>query len=338
MMNVIAQILILIVFPINFTLFLPGEMIKDSVVKEKETIEGEIKGVEKTKTELISKDILPIAALIQPIKKEEAKDLVIANAHSSLILDVDSGTILHYNNGKQRKQIASLTKLMTAILVVEKIKDLEEKVKIDEEAVLCEGTKVGCPRSGYCISERLKIGEKMSAMNLLKAMLMNSANDTAIALGKHISGSQEEFAKLMNEKAKEMGLNDSKFCTPSGLEIEGRENECYSSAYDIARIAAYSMKYDIIWQILRLPNKTIVDSFDGKYSHEILNTDLVLDQVPNCIGGKTGFTPLAGYSLLLSANDATKKHKIVVVVLDDPYRWEDVKRMIDWTFESYEWK
>jgi len=338
MISVIVQVLILVVFPINFVLFLPWEMVKDPGIKEKETIEGEIKGVEKTKKDSVSKNILPAVAPIQPVKKEGVRDLVIANAHSSLILDVDSGNILHYNNGKQRKQIASLTKLMTAILVVEKIKDLEEDVRIDEEAVMCEGTKVGCPRSGYCISERLKNGEKMSAINLLKAMLMNSANDAAIALGKHISGSQDEFAKLMNEKAKEMGLNDTKFCTPSGLEIDGRENECYSSAYDIARIAAYSMKYDIIWQIFRLPNNTVITSYDGKYSHEILNTDLVLDQVPNCIGGKTGFTPLAGYSLLLAANDPEKKHKIVAVVLDDPYRWEDVKRMIDWTFESYEWE
>ncbi|TSD01847.1 MAG: Peptidase S11 D-alanyl-D-alanine carboxypeptidase 1 [Parcubacteria group bacterium Athens0714_25] len=272
----------------------------------------------------------------QPERKEKADDLVLPNAHASLILDADSGTILHYANGKERRQIASLTKLMTAVLVMEKIKDLDEAVTIGEE-VYIEGTKIGCPRSGYCIGQRLKIGEQISARSLLMAMLMNSANDAATALGKHISGSVEEFSKLMNDRARELGLRDSHFCTPSGLEIDGREEECYSTAYDIARIAAHSMKYDVIWDIMRKPPQTIY-SIDGKFSHDILNTDQVLDQIPNCLGGKTGFTPLAGSSLLMGASDSTGKHKIVAVLLDDPYRWQDIKTMIDWTFDSCEWK
>jgi D-alanyl-D-alanine carboxypeptidase len=122
------------------------------------------------------------------------------------------------------------------------------------------------------------------------------------------------------------------------LEIDGRESECYSSAYDIARIAAYATKFDLIWQIFHLPNHTMITSVDGKYSHDILNTDVAIDQIPNCLGGKTGFTPLAGYSLMMAVSDPTKKHKIISVVLDDPQRWVDVKTMVDWTFQSYEWR
>ncbi|MCK9379095.1 MAG: serine hydrolase [Candidatus Moranbacteria bacterium] len=272
----------------------------------------------------------------QPERKEKVDDLVLPDAHASLILDVDSGTILHYSNGKERRQIASLTKLMTAILVMERVKDLDEAVTIGDE-VYIEGTKVGCPRSGYCIGQRLQVGEQISARSLLTAMLMNSANDAATALGKHIGGSIEGFSELMNARANELGLRDSHFCTPSGLEIDGHENECYSTAYDIARIAAYSMKFDLIWDIMRMPPHTIY-SIDGKLAHDILNTDQVLDQVPNCLGGKTGFTPLAGSSLLMGATDSTGKHKIVAVLLDDPYRWQDIKTMIDWTFDSCEWK
>lgn len=272
----------------------------------------------------------------QPMRKENSGDLVLPNAHASLILDADSGTILHYNNGKERRQIASLTKLMTAVLVMEKIENLDEEVVIGEE-VYIEGTKVGCPRSGYCIGQRLQVGEKISVRSLLMAMLMNSANDAATALGKHISGSIEDFSKLMNARAKELGFNDSHFCTPSGLEIDGRESECYSTAYDIARIAAHSMKYDVIWDIMRLQPQTIY-SIDGKLAHDIMNTDQVLDQIPNCLGGKTGFTPLAGSSLLMGATDSSGKHKIVAVLLDDPYRWQDIKTMIDWTFNSCEWR
>jgi D-alanyl-D-alanine carboxypeptidase len=336
-MNAMAYILMIAVFPLNFLWLFPadltsGKQSEAKVAEEKQLAE------KKESPKSFSKESVALPPAIQPIKKDSNNELAIPNAHASLILDVDSGTILHYNNGKEHRQIASLTKLMTAILVMERINNLEEVVTIDEEAVMVEGTKIGCPRSGYCISPRLKVGEKITAGSLLKAMLMNSANDSAIALAKHISGTQEKFAELMNEKAKEMGLSDSHFCTPSGLEIDGRESECYSSAYDIARIAAYSMKFDTLWKIFRLPNETIITSADGAYSHNIYNTDIVLNQVANSLGGKTGFTPLAGYSFLMAVADETKNNKIIAVVLDDPYRFQDIKKMVDWSFESYEWK
>ena len=286
---------------------------------------------------LMSKYNFPVATYI-PVKKSQATDLKITRAHSSIILDADSGTILHFENAKEERQIASLTKIMTAILVVENIKDLDnEAVIIDEEAVYADGTKIGCPSSGNCIGNRLKIGEVISARSLFKAMLMNSANDSAIALGKHIGGTQEKFAEMMNDKVKELGLKNSHFMTPSGLEIDGKETEGYSSAYDIARITAYSMHYKIIWDTFRTPNTTIY-SMDGKISHDIMNTDRLLDEMPQCLGTKTGFTPLAGKSLMLAAEDNTKKHRIIVVILDDPYMWEDIKEMAYWAFNSYSWQ
>lgn len=336
-MKLVIYLLLIIIVPVSFFLIFDKDdanFLKNSKVEAIEDDEFEKKEVAKEEKK---EDYFPVVKF-QPVKKNQAADLVIANAHASLILDVDSGTILHYDQGREKRQIASLTKMMTAILAVEKISDLEAEVVIDDEAVFCEGTKVGCPRSGYCIGTRLKVGEKVKAIDLLKAMLMNSANDAAIALGKHMAETQEGFAKMMNEKAKELGLRDSNFCTPSGLEIEGKESECYSSAYDIARIAAYATKYELIWDIMRLPTNTIITSTDGRLSHDILNTDIILDQVPNCLGAKTGFTPLAGHSLLMAATDPTKKHKIIAVVLDDPYRWQDIQKMISWAFASHEWK
>lgn len=253
---------------------------------------------------------------------------------SSVVLDVDSGTILHYDEGRLQMPIASLTKMMTAIVVLEKVKNLDEEVLIDEEAVLAEGTKVGCPRSGYCVDERLRKGEKVTVKDLLMAMLLNSANDAAIALGKHVAGSQKEFAKIMNEKAKDLNLGDSKFCNPSGLD----EDDCYSSAYDLARITAYSMKYDLIWKVMKLPEVEI-GSCDGKYTHRLKNTDLLLGQIPNCLGGKTGFTYNAGKSLMMAAADPQSgKHRVIAVILNDNNRWEDMTKLINWTFENYEWK
>lgn len=258
-------------------------------------------------------------------------------AGSSVAIDAESGTILHYDNGRKKTQVASLTKMMTAVLAVEKIKDLNEEVVITKEALGLPGTVVGCPRSGYCLSNRMYEGEKVRAIDLLKSMLMNSANDAATALGVYIAGSEKKFVELMNEKARELGLKDTNFCTPSGLEIDGKENECYSTAYDIARISIYSLRYDIIWDIMRIPEGRFY-STDGKYMHELKNTDLLLGSAANYLGGKTGFTPLAGKSLLLGATDATRKYRIIAVILNDENRWEDMKTLVNWTFENYSWR
>lgn len=345
-MTILPTILMIVFFPLNSFLFLQGGSLGSEKVQaetneaEKSLSHGIVEGAETQKNDEspLPKKIEIFSSQYQSVRKENTVDLTLPGAHASVVIDADSGDILHYDKGRQQRQIASLTKLMTAVLVMEKIKNLNETVTIDEEAVYAEGTRIGCPRSGYCISQRLKENEKISARNLLQAMLMNSANDAAIALSKHISGSQESFAQLMNQKAKELGLSDTNFCTPSGLEIDGRESECYSSAYDIARIAAYSMRYDVIWEMFKMPNNSIVTSIDGKISHTILNTDLVIDQVPNLMGGKTGFTPLAGYSLLMGATDPTGKHRVVAVLLDDPTRWVDMKAALSWTFASYRWQ
>jgi len=276
------------------------------------------------------------AAGFVPVKNVATNELKIW-AGSTVAIDVDSGTILHYDDGRKRTQIASLTKMMTAILVMEEISDLNEELTITKEGLFQPGTVVGCPTSTLCPSNRMYVGEKIRAIDLLKAMLMNSANDAATALGIHIAGSSEDFVEMMNAKAKELGLKDTHFCTPSGLELDGQESECYSSAYDIARIAAYSRKYEKIWEIMRIPEGRFY-STDGKYIHELKSTDLIMDSTPNYLGVKTGFTPLAGKALLACATDPTEKHRIVAVVLNDDKRWEDMKALTNWIFTSYKWQ
>ncbi|MDD5083565.1 MAG: D-alanyl-D-alanine carboxypeptidase [Candidatus Moranbacteria bacterium] len=310
-----------------------------SLVQKQTPEEGRVEGTTDSHESKmpISFESRAAAAQILPIKKPSVGDLYVAGAHASVVLDADSGMVLHEEDSHEKRQIASLTKLMTAMIVVERIKNLDEAVTIPEEAVYAEGTRVGCPRSGYCIGNRLKVGEQVSVRNLLKAALMNSANDAAISLGMHMGGTQAGFADIMNKRADELGLKNTHFCTPSGLEIDGRESECYSSAYDIARITANSLQYDVLWEIMRLPNTTIT-SIDGTQSHDIFNTDALLDQYPNLLGTKTGFTPLAGYSLLAVATDATNKHRVVSVVLDDSQRWQDIQHMFAWAFSSFVWK
>ena len=276
------------------------------------------------------------AAGFVPIKDGVSKDIKLW-AGSSVAIDVDSGTILHYDDGRKKVQIASLTKMMTASLIVENIADLNEEVIINKEALNLPGTKVGCPTSVFCNASPMHIGEKVKAIDLMRAMLMNSANDAATALGIHIAGTSEKFVKMMNEKAVTLGLMDTHFCTPSGLEIDGQEDQCYSTAYDIARIAAYSMQYDVIWNIMRVSDGTFY-STDGKCEHLLRNTDILLNTLPDCLGGKTGFTPMAGKSLMIGIADKSKKHKVVAVVLNDENRWEDMKLLSNWIFENYRWQ
>lgn len=272
-----------------------------------------------------------------PIKKETAGNYYVG-ASSAVVIDVDTQTILHYQEGKKRMAIASLTKMMTAVLVMENISQLDDEIiTIDEEVLSAEGTKVGCPRTGYCPFPRFQLGEKLSASSVLKAMLLDSANDAAIALGKHISGSQENFAKLMNKKARELGLQDTNFCNPSGLDMDDRPGQCFSSAYDLARIVTYSFQYEKIWEILKI-KETEISSIDGTIIHKLKNTDLLLEEMPNCLGGKTGFTYEAGKSLMLAAHlPENKNHRVVAVILDDNYRWQSMQGLLNWVFSAYQW-
>lgn len=271
-----------------------------------------------------------------PKRKPDCSDLKVW-AGSSVAIDVDSGVILHYDDGRKQTQIASLTKIMTAILAVENIKDFNEEVIIKKEALNVPGTVVGCPTSVLCNGNRLYVGEKVHAIDLFKAMLLNSANDAATALAIHIAGSEKNFVEKMNQRVKEMGLIDTNFCTPSGLEIDGKESECYSSAYDIARIGAASLKYDLIWDTMKIVEGQFY-SVDGKYMHLLKNTDLLLGNISNCLGGKTGFTPLAGKSLLMGSTDPTGKHKVITVLLNDEKRWDDMRILLNWVYNNYEWK
>jgi serine-type D-Ala-D-Ala carboxypeptidase (penicillin-binding protein 5/6) len=277
------------------------------------------------------------ATVYQPLPISGIGVYAVPTAHAAIILDAGSGNILYEQQAHQKRQIASLTKIFTALLVAEHVKNFDEPVTITEEALYVDGTKVGCPNSGVCPGNRLVDGEKLRVKDLLKAALMNSANDAVTALGIHVSGSAETFVELMNTRAKELGLNDSHFCTPSGLEIDGREQECYSSAHDIARITVEALKYPVLWDIMRIQSETIF-SVDGQYSHDVANTNRLLGQMPYLLGTKTGFTPLAGYSLLAATSDSSGERQVVAVVLDDQERWGSIQSMFEWTFSTHQWK
>lgn len=293
--------------------------------------------------------ILPISVrnilakiIYQPVKKEAFTNLNLNQPTSAVILDVDSGKVLFSKNATENRAIASITKLVTAMVVIDKVKNLDEVVTISEDALKVDGARVGCSTSISCENERLYAGEKVTVRNLLSAMLIASANDAATALAIHVAGSEENFANLMNEKMHKLGIVDSHFCRPSGLEMDEKEKikSCYSTAYDVSKIMATILtfkKYEVLLDITKTKEKNFY-SVDKKTEHILQSTDEILEEMSNILAGKTGFTSRAGYSLAMAFETENKRHKIVCVVLDDDQRFVDIKKMAEWTFKNFEWK
>lgn len=329
---------------LGFNLFLQGS-VNNSETKRKNNFSGlirfsaEAKEIDSKKS--VKSDEVLARTILQPVRKIDSTDLDIS-ATSAVILDVDSGGVLYSKNATEKRSIASLTKLVTAMVVIDRVQNLDEEVVIPESVTMIEGTKVGCLTSTMCQYERMYAGEKVTVRDLLRAMLMLSANDAATALALHVSGSEEEFAKLMNARMKEIGATSTHFCRPSGLELDDEEKEksCYSTAYDISRVVSHLLKYekyDLLWDVMQTKESSFTD-VDNTVEHTLESTNRILGEVPNILGGKTGFTPRAGYSLMMSMQSPDKQHKIVSVVLDDMERFDDVQEMTNWAFESYEWK
>lgn len=276
----------------------------------------------------------------QPVRTPDAQDLVVPTVTSGVVLDVGSGIILWEKNSTARRSVASVTKLVTAMIVIDRVQDIDMYVRVPESVIRIEGTRVGCPTSVLCTTPRLEAGEEVRVRDLLSAMLMFSANDAATALAIHVAGDEEQFATLMNARMKELGAGNSHFCRPSGLEYDANEEQCYSSAYDMARVMVHLLQYDKyapLWKMMQTETATFM-SRDGAITHELENTNRLIGEMPNLIGAKTGFTPRAGYCLALASHDGTQEHRVVSVVLNDPQRFIDVRTMSDWAFTSFEWR
>lgn len=289
---------------------------------------------------LAKKNDIVTQPIYQPVKKDGYQELVVDGAHAAIVFDAESGTILWGKNATEKRSVASITKLVTAMVAIDRIQDLDDVVVIPEDVISIEGTTVGCLTSVICTGERFHAGEKVRVRDLLKAMLIFSANDAATILGIHIAGSEEDFAKLMNARMKELGAGNTNFCRPSGLELDENEDACYSSAYDIARVLAHLRqykKYDVLWEIMRT-EETIFTNVEGTIEHELKNTNRLIGKIDNLVGAKTGFTPRAGYCLALASTDDSGKHTVISVVLDDYNRFIDVEMMSQWAFDNYVWQ
>lgn len=238
------------------------------------------------------------------------------SASSYAVIEQASGRMLYQSNGDAPMPMASTTKVMTAILVLETL-DISKEYDIPSEAVGIEGSSI-----------YLQKGEKLTGEELLYGLMMASGNDAAHALAIITAGSTEAFIELMNTKARELGLNNTKFSDPCGLKSE----EHYTSANDLARLCAYAMNNETFKKIVSTQNYQIRGAKDGEVRN-LYNKNRILGEFEGGNGIKTGYTRKAGRCLCSSAE--RNGMQVICVVLND-YNWfEDSKALMERAFSEY---
>lgn len=238
------------------------------------------------------------------------------HAQAAALIDVTSGRVLYSKNGDERLRIASLTKIMTAIVAIEHGK-LDDRVKISKNAFAKEGSSLF-----------LKLGEEMTLENLLYGLMLRSGNDAATAIAEHVGGTEEGFVLLMNEKADGLGLTNSHFMNPHGLD----HDEHYSSANDVAKLTAYALKNPIFSEIVKTPTKKAPnpnEAWDYKWD----NKNKMLRFYEGADGVKTGYTKKAFRCLVSSAT--RNGQQIAAVTLNDGNDWNDHSKMLDYGFAHF---
>mgnify|MGYP003105743696 CR=1 FL=1 len=249
------------------------------------------------------------------------------NAQGAIVIDADTGTVLWGQNIHNQYYPASITKIMTALLVIENC-DLEDTVTFSHNAVF--NVESGSSNAG--INE----GDKLSVRDCLYALLLKSANESANALAEHVAGSREAFADMMNAKAKELGCTNTHFANPSGL----NDPEHYTSPYDMALIAKAAFNNPVFEEIdsttyYKLPPNSInKEGLSISPGHKMMRKSSPY-YYPGIIGGKTGYTTLAGNTLVTCAEKNGMKLIAVILKGSTPVYWSDTKNLLDFGFENF---
>ena len=237
------------------------------------------------------------------------------SAKSAVLIDAENGRILFEHNAYEKRGMASTTKIMTAITVLENC-NINELVTVSFNAASTEGS-----------SMYLEPKEKISVENLLYGLMLSSGNDAATALAEHVSGNTETFAKLMNKKANELGMKNSSFANPHGLDDENH----YSTAYDMAILTKYAMSNEIFRKIVQTDKKTLEIS-PGKFRY-LTNHNKLLSMYEWCRGVKTGFTKKCGRCLV--SYSEKNGVKLIAITLNAQDDWNDHINLFNNYFNTY---
>lgn len=258
---------------------------------------------------------LMAVVLITP-KRETVYASSQTSAKAMCVLEQNSKRILYSHNEHQKLPMASTTKVVTAITVLNNCTDLEQYIEVDDSSIGVEGTSI-----------YLKKGELIKVKDLLYGLMLRSGNDAAVALACHVGGSVEGFTKLMKELAVSVGAKNSNFANPHGLD----NPEHYTTAYDLALITAYALKNPIFKQIVSTKNY-VIEETNKEVKRYLTNKNRLLSSEIGCCGVKTGYTSKAG-RCLVSAVD--RGMTTVCVVLNCGPMFEESAKLLNDSFEDY---
>ena len=239
------------------------------------------------------------------------------SAQSAVLMDADSGQVLYECNADTRLPMASTTKIMTALCAFE-LGELTDVIRVDARAVGIEGSSV-----------YLSAGERLTLHQLLYALLLSSANDAAVAIAIGTAGSVEAFVAHMNQKAKALGLKNTHFENPHGLDDE----EHYTTAYELALITRELLSHPLLATICAT-RKTTIPQGNAPNARLLVNHNKLLRNYAGCIGVKTGFTKRSGRCLVSAAE--REGLTLIAVTLNAPDDWNDHTRLLDAGFDAYE--
>jgi D-alanyl-D-alanine carboxypeptidase (penicillin-binding protein 5/6) len=248
-----------------------------------------------------------------------AEASVSVSARSAILIEQNSGRILYQKNAFEISKIASITKIMTAILAIESGK-MDETVTVSDRAVRTEGSSI-----------YLKPGEKIKLRDLVYGLMLRSGNDSAVAIAEHVGGSLEGFVFLMNQKAQEIGMSKTHFDNPHGLDDS---KDHYSTAYDMAKLTRYAMMnstYRTIagTKVHRAHNPN--EGWDRVWKNK---NRLLTEKYKYCTGGKTGYTKIAKRTLVTTATKGDMN--LIAVTLNDGDDWNDHISMYENAFKQYD--
>ena len=235
---------------------------------------------------------------------------VSTSASAAILVDVDSGRVLYEQNADARMLIASTTKILTALVAIEE-GDLRDIVTVSRRAALTEGSAM-----------YLQEGEQLTLETLLYGLLLCSGNDAAVAIAEHVGGSLEGFVDRMNRRAGELGMENSSFANPNGLDAEDH----YSTARDMACLACAAAGNETLMRIASTKTVTI----GGR---TMTNHNKLLRYMEGCTGLKTGFTKAAGRTLVSCAEQGGQR--LVAVTLQDGNDWADHQALYEYGFSTY---
>lgn len=250
-------------------------------------------------------------------------------AKSAVLMDGDTCRVLFEKDGNEFLPMASTTKVMTCILAVENASG-KDVVQVSAYAASMPDVQLN-----------IREGEEYYLKDLVYSLMLQSHNDSAVAIAEHVGGSVEGFARMMNEKAREIGCENTHFVTPNGLDASDEGGAHGTTAADLARIMCYAIKNQTFLRITQTRDYSFSD-LQGKRNYTLHNANVLLDMMDGVLSGKTGFTGAAGYCYVCAVRQEEKTLVVALLACGWPshksYKWSDTRKLLAYGFHNYQYR